>query len=132
MSLSQNSYGFLSKDHSMIRAAAAFDLPIAVGAFFDVEGESHIIGSRQGRNLFCEITLDDYSTTTALETAVDELQSKVGTLTGTITETISGNTRTFPACTFLGFVEQGEAFFDGASQKWVQFGRLLWRQRGPS
>ncbi len=133
MALSHDSYAFFtsgSADHGMVRASGPHDLPIQIGRWFGVVGESHIIGEPDGRNLTCELTLQGYNTTTLLQSDLDALQTQAGQLTGTLTETISGNSRTFAQCTFLGYAATAPAFLDGSGVNgWVQFGQLLWRQR---
>lgn len=131
MALAQDGYAFLSMPHGAIVESGFFEVPIVTGQFFGVVGESHIIGSPQGRLISCEFTFESYATTSALETARAALAAKVGTLTGTLTETIGGNGRVFNAATFLGFQPDAPPFQEGATSNWVQFGRLLWRQRNP-
>lgn len=130
MALSHDGYSFESADHDPILPASEHELPIVVGQFFGVNGESHIIGEPVGRELFCAITLDGYNTNTLLQAAINTLSSKAGQLTGTLTETISSNSRTFSQCTFLGFFPSGPPFVDGSGVNgWVQSGFLRWRQR---
>lgn len=101
--------------------------------FFGVRGESHLIGERCGRLLSCELTLE-YSSEANLFAAIQTLDDKLGTLTGTLT-VVSGSTYTFEECTFTNYVmlpadQQGNTFFkDAAGNQWVAFVRLFWRQR---
>lgn len=131
MSLSHDGYAFLSVPHGPIVAEGPFELPIVPGQFFGVAGESHIIGEPYGRNLSCELTLQGYASIAALETALRALDAKAGSLTGTLTETIGANSRTFPQTTFIGFQQSPPGpFLDGSGvYGWVCFGRLIWRQR---
>lgn len=129
MSLSQDAFSFLNAPHLPV-VGGRFDLPITVGQFFGVRGESHIIGEPYGRDLSCEITLQNYATIALLEAALHHYAIRAGRLTGTLTETLGGFSRQFPKCTFLGFEPGSEPFVDGSGvHGWVMFGRLLWRQR---
>lgn len=131
MSLSHDGYSFLGVPHGTIVAETPFEMPIVLGQFFGVTGEAHIIGEPYGRDLSCELTLQGYASITALQAAIDALDARAGVLTGTLTETISGNSRTFPQTTFIGFQQAPPGpFLDGSGvYGWVCFGRLLWRQR---
>lgn len=131
MSLSHDSYDFLAQPHGVVTPTADPELRLHVGSFFGVKGESHITGEVGGQDLICEIFLEGYATLPLLQTDVDALNARKGTLTGTLTETIDGNDRTFPQCTFLGFQPAGPPFRDGVTNNWVQFGTLLWRWRKP-
>lgn len=131
MSLSQNGFSFLDAKHMPIVPGGPFELPVVNGQFFGVQGESHIIGEPFGRELFCDVTLDGYASTAALEDDLRTLDTKIGKLTGTLSETIGAGTRTFPLSTFLGYQTfPPGAFLDGSGQNgWVIMLRLVWRQR---
>lgn len=131
MSLSHDSFTFFSLKHSPIVAVQSFDLPLVIGQFFGVLGESHITGEPFGRELSCDLVFDGYTGgPDALETDLRTLDSKIGKLTGTLTEVLGSDTRTFPQCTFVGYQALGEPFRDGSGQNgWVLFTRLFWRQR---
>lgn len=129
MTLSHDGYGFESAPHDPVRYAGAPELQLIVRQFVGVLGESHDIGETQGRELVCRIRLDGYATTTALQAAIETLESKAGALTGTLTETIGGNNRTWEQCTFLG-VELPRDIFNDPNQNWTQLDAILrWRQR---
>lgn len=133
MTLSHDSYAFESPAaHGMVTPASEHEPQLIVGTFIGVEGESHILpDATWGRDLICLVTFDGYASTTALQSDLDTIQSKVGTLTGTLTETIGGNDRTFLQCTFLGLlIPQRGMFADGATGNWVLKDAILrWRQR---
>lgn len=131
MSLSQNGFAFLSARHMPVVPSGPFDLPIVVGQFMGVKGESHIVGQPWGREITCDITIDGYATNQAIEVDLQTLDSKIGNLTGDLTETIGAGTRTYDDCTFLGYqVFPPGIFYDGSgSNGWVCFLRLVWRQR---
>ena len=134
MSITQNSTTLAANgQHGLITAIGAHQLPVAVGQWFGVEGESHIVGSRYGQDLVCDVTFSSYATRQALQAALDTMSSYAGVLTGTVTQSISGDVSTFADCTFLGFEAARPAFFDGSGvHDWVMFGRLRWRQRVPN
>lgn len=131
MSLSQNSFTFLSAKHMPVIPPGMPDLPIVVGQFMGVKGESHITGELWGQDLFCDASIDGYSTKAALETSLDTLRVKAGRLTGTLIEVIGAGTRNWEQCTFIGFnIYPPGPFLDGSGVNgWVAFLRLLWRQR---
>lgn len=137
MSLSHDGYDFNAPLHDPIVTPDSPELQIVVSQFMGVEGESHLIGKKGGCDLFARVLFRDYSTPTLLKTDIDEVISKVGTLTGTLTETLNGNTRTFTHCTFLGLMEipppgggQTGMFRDGSGvHGWIQYAILRWRKR---
>jgi hypothetical protein len=132
MSLSQDSFAFLSMPHGQVCAEGPFELAIIPGRFFGVRGEAHLVGETGGRNLYCDFTLRGYETPDALHAALEDLESRAGTLTGALTMTVGSGTRTFQKCTFLGFQPDPRGpFYEGSNQGfgWMLFGRLLWRQR---
>lgn len=134
MSITQDSTTLAANgQHGLITAIGPHEVPIAIGRWFGVEGESHIIGSRYGRELVCDVTFSGYASRAALQTALDLMSSYNGALTGTVTQSISGDSTTFNECTFLGFEAARPAFYDGSGvNDWVMFGRLRWRQRRPN
>jgi len=134
MAITQNSTTLaVNGQHGLITAIGPHDLPIAVGQFFGVEGESHIVGKRYGRHLVCEVTFSSYASRQALQAALDVMSSYAGSLTGTVTQTIGGDTVPFADCTFLGFEPSSPAFYEGSGvHGWVMFGALRWRQRMPN
>lgn len=131
MSLSHDGFSFFSAKHGPVSVLVGFDLPIVFGQFFGVNGESHLIGDPYGRELSCELVMDGYTGTDDLESDLRTLDTKIGALTGTLTETIGGDDRTWGDCTFLGYqTDPRGPFKDGSGQNgWVLFLRLFWRQR---
>lgn len=131
MSLSHDSFAFFGLGtEGVIEEIGPHQLPIAVGQFFGVVGESHIIGETYGVDLRCSFRFQGYNTITLLRTDKKTLESKIGKLTGTLTQTISGNANAYEDCTFLGFAPLRPPFLDGSGvYGWVQFGHLFWRQR---
>lgn len=134
VSITQNSTTLaVDGQHGMITAIGPHDLPIAVGKFFGVVGESHIVGSRYGRDLVCDVTFSGYANRAALQTALDLMSDYNGALTGTVIQNISSDITLFNECTFLGFEPARPAFLEGSGvHGWVMFGRLRWRQRRPN
>lgn len=138
MSLSQNGYDFNAPLHDPIVCPESPDIQIVESAFFGVKGVAHLLGETGASDLFCVAIFRGYNTQTLLQADLDEIRGKALKLTGTLTETISGNTRTFAACTFLGLTEipprgggQTGMFYDGSGvHKWMQYGVLRWRKRG--
>lgn len=129
MTLSHDSYAFESAPHDPVRYAGAPEQQIVVAQFFGVLGESHITGETWGRDLVCRIRLDGYASTAALQTAIETIESKAMQLTGTLTETIGGNDRTWEQCTFLG-IELPQDPFNDPHRNWTQLNAFLrWRQR---
>lgn len=130
MSLSHDGFTFFSNPSGPIVTAGPHEPQIIVSRFFGLIGESHLLGETWGRDLFCEYRFQGYNTTALLMTDWDTLGQKIVKLTGTLAQTISGNTANFPSCTFLGFVPSRPMFLDGSGVNgWVQPGRLIWRQR---
>lgn len=134
MSLSQDGFSYLSAKHSTVGPASEPELPVVIGQFMGVRGESHLIGERYGRILTAELTLE-YSTEANLYAGLQTLDDKVGKLTGTLTVVGAGSTYTFEQATFISWVpipfdQQGNFIFkDAAGNQWVAFVRLFWRQR---
>lgn len=130
MSITHSSFTFFSNPSGTIQVAEPHAPPIAIGQFFGVHGESHIIGETYGADLICEYRFQGYSTIALLRTDEKTLESKIGKLKGTLTQTISGNDRAYQQCTFLGFRPFEPPFLDGSGVNgWVMRGILLWRQR---
>lgn len=130
MSLSHDSFTFFSNPEGVIQVVQPHQPAIAVGAFFGVIGESHIIGEPQGADLACEYRFQNYNTIATLRSAEKTLEANYGKLTGTLTQTISGNTREYKETTFIGFRAFEAPFLDGSgAHGWVMRGILLWRQR---
>lgn len=131
MSLSHNGYTYLGHaTDSVIVAGSVPDLQMQRFQFFGLQGEAHVIGESSGVDLSCEFTLQGYNTHALLMSDVGALAGKVGKLTGTLTQTIGGNSNTYPKCTFLGYVASEPPFLDGSGVNgWVSHGRLFWRQR---
>lgn len=130
MSLSHSGFSF-DGSHGLIVPLQPFELPVVVGQFFGVRGESHIVGETFGRDISCDITFDGYADLEDLQADMEEIDSKIGVLTGDLTETIGGKTRTFVDCTFMGYQQSPRGpFWDGSGQNgWVIDLRLFWRQR---
>lgn len=130
MSLSQNSFVFFSNPSGVIQVIEPHRPVIAVGQFFGVIGESHIIGDPHGADLACEYRFQNYSTIANLRTHEKNLEARYGKLTGTLTQTIAGADRAYKQCTFIGFRSFEPPFLDGSGVNgWVMRGILLWRQR---
>lgn len=130
MSLSHSSFTFFSNPSGTIQVLDPHRPAISVGQFFAVNGESHIIGETHGADLGCEYRFQGYNTVTLLRDDEKTLESKYGKLTGTLTQTISGNTRTYQQCTFIGFRAFESPWLDGSGVNgWIMRGILLWRQR---
>lgn len=130
MSISQNGTTF-SGDATLIKAVGPYEVEIITAKFNGVRGESHIIGKPGGRELFCEYRLKGYSTPATLQAAIESLQDATTELTGTLTQTIGGNTTTYGPSTFLGFTETGDRRHDpilGGGGYTVE-GILRWRER---
>jgi len=131
--IQQDGFDFFGLPHGMVLPEGPFEVPLVVGRFFGVRGESHIVGQPWGRPLSCRLTLTDYASLDNLSADLATLASLVGTLTGELVETIGTSTRRFPHATFLGFAADGEEFYDGTGVLgWTQFGRLQWMQRDRS
>lgn len=130
MSLSHDGYTFEDAPHKPVRHGSSPEPQIVIGQFFGVNGESHLIHpATGGRDLWCQILLSGYETTAAMQTAVETIEAKVGVLTGTLTETIDGNNRTWEQCTFLG-IDLPEDIFNEPHQNWTHLDAVLrWRQR---
>lgn len=131
MSLSHSSFTFFSlATDGVIVESAPHQLPIVIGQFLGVLGENHIIGETYGCDLRCSFRFQGYDSLDLLRADKKTLESKIGKLTGTLTQTIGANTYRFQECTFLGFAPSGPPFLDGSGvYGWVQFGNLFWRQR---
>lgn len=130
MSLSHSGFSFFSHPSGLIAEIAPHQLPIVIQQFLGVNGESHIIGETYGCDLRCEFRFQGYNTIELLRTDKKTLEGKIGKLTGTLTQTISGADNTYQQCTFLGFAPSGPVFLDGSGvHGYVQFGNLFWRQR---
>lgn len=114
----------------IIQVIAPHQLPIVTGQFIGVIGESHIIGETYGADLRCDFRFQGYADLASLRADQKTLESKIGKLTGTLSQTVNSSTQTFQCSTFLGFAPSAPAFFDGSGvYGWVQFGQLFWRQR---
>jgi hypothetical protein len=98
--------------------------------FFGVQGVSHLIGAPGGRDLSCEFWLTGYVSAIALGNDLQEIDSKIGLLLGSVA--ITGNiTGSYNNCTFLGY-RRGARFYDGSGLNgWMIQGQLIWRQRKP-
>ena len=129
MSLVQDSFTFFNGLHGLISERETGDLPLVIGQFFGVRGESHIVGEQYGSVLTCELILDGYASLAALGNDIVTLKTKRSKLNGTLVEQSAGGfTRSWPNTTFLGFEEQRPVFFDGSGANgWVQFLNLFWR-----
>ena len=129
MALEQNDYDFGGSNlHGIVHPSQPADLPITIGRFFGVRGESHLLGRTYGRPLECEYLLSDFDDPADLKNLLVSMDLKVGELTGDLAQT--GNwSQTFGDCTFIGF-ERGIPFFDGSGEHgWCVEGRLKWIQR---
>lgn len=131
MALDHDGYDFGSHPHTPVTAVGDATLRLQINEWFGVLGEAHIDGGVGGVPLACEITPAGYADKAALGAYIDEVRSKKGILTGTLTETIDGVDETWVDVTFVDFVPLQPAFKDGVSGQWAQFARLLWRWRQP-
>lgn len=105
--------------------------PIAQGvqemAYPGVAGVQHLIDKKKSRQLRCRFTIDAKANKAAMETAISAINAKQGELTGTLT---GPHGETYEQCTFLGFVQEGPAFYSaGGTVGLVQRGTLNWIQR---
>ena len=129
MSLSHDGYDYEGAGHGIVQAMEPWELQIIEGKFFGLRNVAHIIGETGGRNLSCQLVLDEYEDRADLKAALDTIEGQAGQLTGDLIVSIDG-TETYPDCTFLGFQPTAPSFLDGSGNfGWVQFGRLFWRQR---
>lgn len=129
MSLSHDSFTFGGSSlHGDIVPQGSFQPQLLTEEYFGVKGEAHLIGETGGRSLTCDYTLSGFASAALLQTAIENINAKIGELTGTLS--VSGNmTLTFAGCTFVGFEHQAK-FLDGSGVNgWCVHGRLHWRQR---
>lgn len=129
MSLSHDGYAFGGSSlHGDVVPQGSFQPQLIAEEFFGVKGEAHLLGETGARDLVCEYTLSGFASAALLKVVLDEIDSKVGELTGTLTQ--SGNINvTYVKCTFVAY-ERGNMFLDGSGVNgWVCRGRLRWRQR---
>lgn len=115
-------------DHYKIQADMP-EIEMQVAKFAAVNGESHIVGKPGGRNLWTSYTVRGFATATLLESHITAINILAGTLTGTVTNVITGES--YGRCTFRGY-EVAERFYDPGGNAWVAQGRLVWRQRIPA
>jgi hypothetical protein len=129
VSLAHDGYAFQSPLHGPLRCGAA-EIPILRQQNVGLQGEAHLIGAVQGRDLDCDGFLSGYVSAATLQAALDDLTNRAGTLTGTLTTVILGVTTTYTRCTYEGCDLLGDVFRDGAGNLgWCARIRLRWRQR---
>lgn len=125
MSFTHGSFTFTQLRGPLV--VGPFDLDLQIGQFPGVNRESHLVGGVHGSEIHCSYTFSNYSSETNLEVALREVRQQIG-----VTADIVIDSRTYPDCTFLGFVEQPNARFrDGSGEHdWVTTGILRWRFAG--
>jgi hypothetical protein len=106
---------------------SSWGLSATPAKFFDVEGESMIIGQRGGRDIMCEHWLHNSYSTAALATAamkaLDALIGKEGTITNTLGQS-------FTNCVLVEAAQQmGPTNCPPLGYMWIVV--LKWRQLKP-
>jgi len=108
-----------------------YDMPMQIGQFFGLVGESHLIGLTKGRDLWCEVDVLNYSTRGRITTAITALQNYVNQpLFGTLRIIYPNNTYDdFPNCTFTG-VQQipGGPFYEASNGTYRTKVTFTWRE----
>lgn len=116
-------------DHGVIVPAQSPELPLIVGRFPGLIGEAHLIDNRKGRLVFCEYSFER-ATYAAVKNALDILNTKIGELTGDVQVTgLAATAEPFRNCTFVGYETDFGPHREASRNKWIWFGRLIWRQR---
>lgn len=128
MALSHDGYNFESAKHGAVEYGE-LETPLIVAEFNGVVGVSVIADEPKGQLLRCRAWIDGYASLTLVQDAVDAIQAKQGTLTGTLTVT-GGAADTIERCTFSKFTPE-RPFLDGSGvHGWVCRGILAWIRRG--
>lgn len=129
MPLSHDGYAFQSGISGSVEPYSP-EVPMVIGKSFGVLGESHLIGSPYGRDLNCELTISGYASDAACQAAIADIHNRIGTLTGTLTNTVLGVASSYPNSTFLQcYVSDGPRRDGSGVHGWFARLRLTWRQR---
>jgi len=132
MSLAHDGYAFANCLHEPIRSGAP-DLPVLRQQNFGVQGEAHLIGRVQGRDLECTAAIFGYASAAACQAAIDAIANQSGRLVGTLTQTVLTVDTTFAQTTFEGLELLDVPRRDGSGVNgWFARFRLRWRQRAAS
>lgn len=125
MALSHDSYAFGGYSHTIVVAEPS-DQPIRIDGRAGARGVTVLVDETKAARLSCRLNVAE-STKAAMLTAVREIDTKRGKLTGDLVDT-AGGTATWPNAVFLGWEPVDEPFYDVSQTRWVHRIRLLWIQ----
>lgn len=132
MTISHDSFAFytngLGGHVGRVTQIGAPEFRVKVGRFFGVVGEVHLFDGAKGQNYGCKFDLVEFATLPLLEDAISTVAAKVGSLVGTLTETVSGQAYNYTYMTFIGIEVQSKQQ-DGATGYWWAKCNLFWRKR---
>ncbi|MEQ8636913.1 MAG: hypothetical protein RIC33_18830 [Gimesia maris] len=108
-----------------------YDMPMQIGQFFGLVGESHLIGLTKGRDLWCNVDVLNYSTRGRIESSITALQNYINQpLFGTLRIIYPNNNyNNYVNCTLTGVHEDPEGIkYEASNGTYRTKVTFTWRQ----
>lgn len=121
---------FGNNTHSNIMKGP-YDLPVQIGQYFGLVGESHLIGLTKGRDLWCNVDVLNYSTRGRIASSITALQNYMNQpLFGTLRIIYPDNSYlNYVNCTLTGVHEDPEGtMYEASNGTYRTKVTFTWRQ----